>query len=624
MSWEFNQFHFLRPEWLILLPIVVALWWFIRKASAHQQWREYFPQAMLDALQVDGAQRSSHWHWWLLVSWLFLSFAMAGPTWIKQPVPVVKNQKAIVIALDLSPSMLADDLTPNRLTRAKYKLIDILGKQADGQMALIAYAGDAHTVSPLTDDPQTIEVLLPALTPNVMPSSGSNIEAAVELAQTLLRDAGILSGEILVLTDGMTEDAIQNVKKITSSAHRLSILGVGSAEAAPVKSSDGRLVRNSNGEIVLASVNRQQLQTLANSLNGGYSDLTTDDADINYLLSDRFESEQTSEKLNDANSFDSWKDLAHWLALFVLPLALLCFRKGVIYLLPIFIFSPLDSQAADIGLLDKIFKTKDQQAVELFQNEKYDDAADTFKDPNWSAVAKYRNGDFGNAAEGFSNSVDSVTNNYNRANSLARSGQLEQALDTYTQVLEDEPEHEDAAHNKKIIEELLKQQEQQQQEQQQSEQEQSEQEQSEQEQSEQEQSEQEQSEQEQSEQEQSEQEQAEQEQAEQEQAEQEQAEQEQAEQEQAEQEQAEQEQAEQEQAKQEQAEQEQAEQDESEQEAESAIAVESDETPLKDSSEEWLRTIEDDPSFFLRRKFNAQSQSRQNQRRQNSTQQNRY
>jgi len=153
--------------------------------------------------------------------------------------------------------MLADDLTPNRLTRAKYKLIDILGKQADGQMALIAYAGDAHTVSPLTDDPQTIEVLLPALTPDV-------------------------------LTDGMTDDAIRNVKKITSSAHRLSILGVGSAEAAPVKSSDGRLIRNNNGEIVLASVNRQQLQTLANSLNGSYSDLTTDDADINYLLSDRF------------------------------------------------------------------------------------------------------------------------------------------------------------------------------------------------------------------------------------------------------------------------------------------------------------------------------------------------
>ena len=587
MNWELSQFHFLRPEWLALLPIVVALWWFIRKASAHQQWREYFPQAMLDALQVDGAQRSNRWHWWLLISWLFLSFAMAGPTWIKQPTPVVKNQKAIVIVLDLSPSMLADDLTPNRLTRAKYKLIDILGKQADGQMALIAYAGDAHTVSPLTDDPQTIEVLLPALIPDVMPSSGSNIESAVELAQTLLRDAGIQSGEILVLTDGMTADAIKNVKKITSSAHRLSILGVGSAEAAPVKSSDGRLIRNRSGEIVLASVNRQQLQTLANSLNGGYSDLTTDDADINYLLSNRFETDQSSETLSDDNSFDAWKDLAHWLALFVLPLALLCFRKGVIYLFPIIIFAPFDSQAADTNVLDKIFKTKDQQAVELFQSENYSDAADTFDNPSWSAVAKYKNGDFSDAAEGFSTGEGSITSDYNRANALAMSGQLEQALDAYTQVLKEQPEHEDAAHNKQVIEALLEQQEQ-------------------------------------PEQEKSDQEQSEQEQSEQEQSEQEQSEQEQAEQEQAEQEQSEQEQAEQEQAEQEQAEQEQAEQEQAENAEESAVAVESDETPLKDSSEEWLRTIEDDPSFFLRRKFNAQSKSRENQRRQNKSQQNRY
>ena len=82
MQWQFSQFHFLRPEWLILLPFVVALWWFIRKASAHQQWRQYFPQVMLEALQVNGTQRSNVWHWWLLISWLLLTLAMSGPTWI--------------------------------------------------------------------------------------------------------------------------------------------------------------------------------------------------------------------------------------------------------------------------------------------------------------------------------------------------------------------------------------------------------------------------------------------------------------------------------------------------------------------------------------------------------------
>ena len=197
MHWDISQFHFIRPIWLTLLPVMVLLWWYARKAINSGAWESYLPQAMLEALRVNTSKQSSLWQWWLLTGWLVLTIAAAGPTWIKQPAPVVKNQKALVILLDLSPSMLADDVTPNRLQLAKYKLIDILRKQSDGQVALVAYAGDAHTVSPLTDDPITIEALLPALHPNIMPSTGSNTEAAVAQAQTLFRDAGLLSGDIL-------------------------------------------------------------------------------------------------------------------------------------------------------------------------------------------------------------------------------------------------------------------------------------------------------------------------------------------------------------------------------------------------------------------------------------------
>ena len=147
--------------------------------------------------------------------------------------------------------------------------------------------------------------------------------------------------------------------------------------------------------------------------------------------------------------------------LLVLPLALLCFRKGVIYLFPIIILLPFDSNAAETSLLDKLFKTKDQQATELYNDGDFENAAKTFKDSDWSAIAKYRDGDFSNSAEQFSSSEKSITNTYNRANALAMSGQLEQAVEAYNQVLSEQTDHADAAHNKEIIEALLKQQQQQ-------------------------------------------------------------------------------------------------------------------------------------------------------------------
>lgn len=624
-----SQFHFIRPEWLIALPIVITLWWFVRKASQHQQWRQYFPQPMLEALQVNGAQQSNLWHWWLLICWLVLTFAMAGPTWIKQPVPLIKNQNAVVIALDLSPSMLAEDLTPNRLTRAKFKLIDILEKQEDGQIALIAYAGDSHTVSPLTDDPKTIESLLPALHPDVMPSSGSNIESAIELAQALLQDAGVLAGEILVLTDGMTEQAIENVKDEFNSAHRLSILGVGSAKAVPVKTSDGSLVRGSGGEIVLASVNRQELRTLANQLGGNYSDLRTDDSDIDYLLNNNVNTSSEDEAANSNTSFDAWKDLAHWLALLVLPLALLCFRKGLIYLVPIVVLLPLDSNAAEIGFFDKLFKNKDQQAVELFNDDQFEQAAATFKDPNWSAIAKYRNGDFSNSAEQFSSTDQSVTNTYNRANALAMSGQLEKAVEAYSQVLAKQADHADAVHNKKIVESLLEQQQNQQDSNDQQQDQDSENKES----DEQESQDSESSDSEGQEKNESNSDEESQQNSDQEsqpspdeesQPSPDEESQEDSDKEAEANDEAKSDQESEEEAEQQAAQQAKQEEGEEGNEQSDAQAIGVDQTPLKDSSEQWLRTIEDDPSGLLRRKFNYQSQLRERQRTQDNSQQDRY
>ena len=459
MNWDISQFHFIRPIWLSLLPAMVLLWWFARNAVNSGAWESYLPQPMLEALKVNTSKGSTHWQWWLLLSWIILTLAAAGPTWIKQPVPVVKNQKALVVALDLSPSMLADDVNPNRLTLAKYKLIDILRKQADGQVALIAYAGGAHTVSPLTDDPRTIEALLPALHPNVMPNSGSNTEAAIALAQGLFKDAGVPSGDILLITDGVSAGAINTISNQLDSTNSLSILGVGGTQGAPIKLQDGGFLKNSQGEIVLASLNVNDLRDLSQKLGGRYASLSTNESDINHLLQDSFVSTEEDQSINGNTSFDSWLDLAHFLVILLLPIALFCFRKGLIYVLPLVFLLPLESEAS---VWSDLWKTKDQQAKKLLKEEQYDQAAETFERSDWAGVAHFKNGDFSQAATQLQSSND-VTSLYNKGNAFAFQGELEKALEAYNAALTQQPQHQDALHNKQVIEALLQQQEEQEQ-----------------------------------------------------------------------------------------------------------------------------------------------------------------
>jgi len=634
-----EQFHFIRPEWLFALPLACLLWLLLRNQAGDQQWAGHIPKEMLAALQVSSAKQSNWWKWCLLVLLLGVITAAAGPTWDKQALPAVQNQKALVLVLDLSPSMLAQDLAPDRVTRAKFKLIDVLREQTDGQAALIAYAGDAHTVSPLTNDPQTIEALLPALHPNVMPSQGSNTEAAIDLAQQLLSDAGLSSGDILLISDGVADEAITSISRSISSSYRLSVLAVGSNDAAPIPSANGGFVRRANGEIVLSKVNASELRSMASSLGGRFSLLTTDDTDIKTLLIADVESDQLNAN-NDGEThqsdvvYDAWVDMGHYLVLIMLPLALFLFRKGTIYLIPLFLpllfLTPNNTYAAELSWKD-LWQTQDQQAAKQYESGDFDAAANRFKRNDWSAVANYRNGSYDKVIEQLEG-LNDVTSLYNKANALALNGQLEKALEAYEQVLEQQADNQDAAHNKSIIEQLLQQQDQDQQQNQDSEDssdgdssEQQDQEQQDQEQQDQDSQSSDESQEQQDSQQQSSEESS---QAEDEQSQEgssEQAE------DSAEQDENGSEQTEDGEAGQEDTteDQETAEKDpqasdeeEGEESDQSLTAGQADNTdePLKDSSEQWLRTIQDDPSGLLRRKFDyqAQKRARQNNRRTNN------
>ena len=466
MSWDFSQFHFIRPTYLLIIPALMLLWFFLGRAINSSRWDSYISKDLLEVLKVEGGKGLRGWRWILLTGWLLASFAVAGPSWTKIPVPTVQNQKALVIMLDLSRSMLARDLSPNRLTLAKFKLIDILRRQADGQTALIAYAGDAHTVSPLSDDPKNIEALLPALHPNIMPTQGSNIEAAVALAEQLLTDAQLPGGDLLIITDGIESDAQIYLKKNVRSLNRISILGVASAGGAPIPVQGGGFLRGANDEIILASFNQADHRRLANNLNGNYAQIQTDESDIDHLLFDDFElvdSDNQAENQVLNATYDSWEDMGHWFVLLLLPLAAFCFRKGLIYVLPFILpamlIFPTDSQAADFSWND-LWQTADQQAANLMSQEKYSDAAEIFNRDDWAAIANYKDGDFESASSHLESS-DHINDIYNYGNALAFNGDLKASIEAYKKVLDRNPDQEDAVHNKEVVEKLLEQQKQQ-------------------------------------------------------------------------------------------------------------------------------------------------------------------
>jgi Ca-activated chloride channel family protein len=462
----FQQFHFIRPEWLWGVPLAVLLWLALRNQRGGQQWSSHIPKEMLAALQIGTVKQSNLWKWALLAMWLGTIVAAAGPTWDKQASPTLQNQQALVLILDLSPSMLAQDLSPDRLSRAKYKLIDVLRQQADGQVALIAYAGDAHTVSPLTDDPNTIQALLPALHPTIMPSRGSNTEAAIELAQQLMLDAGLNSGDILLISDGVAEDAIETITNDIDSNYRLSVLAVGGSSAAPVPAANGGFLRRANGEIILSAVNGGALRSMATGLGGRYSMITADDTDIQTLLVDQYEAADNADQAQQTSVvYDAWVDMGHWLVLLILPLALILFRKGAIYLvplcLPLLLLSPSDAYAQSStpteNVWNDLWQTRDQQASKQFAAGEFDLAGKTFDRKDWSALSSYNNGDYQQAIDSLEG-LNDLTSLYNKANALALNDQLQEAIDTYQQVLDQQPEHADAKSNKSVVEELLQQQ----------------------------------------------------------------------------------------------------------------------------------------------------------------------
>ena len=319
MTAAIEQFHFLRPFWLLaLIPIAFLGWKLWNLALQSGQWRKLIPDHLLKHLLEGEEQSLSRFPAGaFIVAGIIAVIALAGPAWRQISTPVEKSRTPLVLVVDLSRSMLAADPKPNRMVRAKQKLTDIVRLRKDGLTAIVAYAGDSHTVTPLTDDSSTLINMIRALSPDIMPVPGSNPEKGIARAIELMQQGASQAGTILLLTDGIEANQSKAMEKmVNDSGNRLSILGFGSETGAPVPAADGGFQRDRDGAIVMAQLDRNLLAQTARATGGHYSDLSLNDSDILSLIP------QTS--IHDATvrvdrSFDNWHDEGRWLVLLLLP-----------------------------------------------------------------------------------------------------------------------------------------------------------------------------------------------------------------------------------------------------------------------------------------------------------------
>ncbi len=455
-----QNFHFLRPLWLLgLIPVLLIAWklWTLRNKAG--QWQSLIPEHLLTHLTDGEDQPFSRIPALLaLVAGLLAVIALSGPAWRQISTPVEKSRAPLVLVVDLSRSMLAADPQPNRLTRARQKLTDILRLRQDGLTALIAFAGGSHVVAPLTDDSATLVNLVRSLHPNIMPTEGSRPVEAIMQASDLLRQGAGQAGTILMLTDEIPTDQISAIKRaLVGTGNVLSILGIGSEAGAPVPAENGGFIRDPSGAIVMAQLDRHTLQRTAQENGGSYRDISLDNSDIKSLIP---EVSFTDETVRVDRTWDSWHDEGRWLVLLILPFAALTFRRGWLFstLLFCFVLPPQNSYAFG---WDDLWQTSDQQGQQLLDSDNPQAAAQKFDDQTWKAEALDRSGQHPEAARLFGQQ-NTPEGFYNQGNALARSGELDKALEAYDKALQARPDLEAAQKNRKIVEELKKQQQKQQ------------------------------------------------------------------------------------------------------------------------------------------------------------------
>ena len=481
-----GSFHFLRPEWLwALLPVALVLFLLWRQGSAAERWRGLIAPHLLEHLVVRPRERSRLRPSTLLGPVLVLAvLAVAGPSWRREPPPFTQDTAPLILALDLSETMLVEDIQPSRLERAQQKARDLLAGRKGARTGLLAYAGSAHLVLPLTDDPSVLETYVSSLDPSVMPVPGKDSVAALDRASAMLADEPT-PGTVLFLTDGVRADDAPAFREFTTS-HRdqIAVLAIGTEQGGPIPKANGGF-----GEVSV--LDRSGLEALEREAEAYVTTVTVDDTDVR-RLNRQIASHLTAVQQEDAEG--RWRDeglvadvaarggdadlvsqgmdgdvgvlgrLIDWVpAVGAGHCAGAGARsrsqhrprrcEGAVALPYMLLLALAGCSGSELRFVD-LWLTADQQGQRLFDQGQYAEAAQRFEDPLWKGTAYYYSQDFGSALAEFAK-VDTAGGWFNRGNALAHLERYEEAREAYARVLELDPDYPGARANYDYLEPFL-------------------------------------------------------------------------------------------------------------------------------------------------------------------------
>lgn len=453
------NFTFLYPLWFLAL-IPLGLLVFIQRKNKNTT--GLIAPHIAKQLGMTQKTQGNGFTFGLVLAWLCVTTALAGPSFGYKDSPSFQLSGARVLVMDMSRSVYATDIKPNRLTQEKYKAKDLLPYWKEGMTGLVAYANNSYLVSPLTEDSQTLANLITNLSPEIMPykGKGSNLEAAINQSIEMMTKSGHQQGDIIVLTDGISNQQLDKVmSRVKGTKWRISLLGIGTKNGAPIELPSGQLLTDRSGKTVVATLDPDPLVTLAQATNGVAQLIQSDNSDIETIARlTKTPLEQVTQ--NSDTQVNSRANHGYWLLFPLVLFSLLCFRKGM-FLALVLVLLPVDKSMASTELSNSLL-SDDYTAHQQFEQKDYQAASEQFKSKQWKGAAQYKAGDYKGAIESLTG-LEDTQSQYNLANALAQNGQLEDAKEKYESLLKTDPDMKDAKKNLGIVNKALEQKQQQQQ-----------------------------------------------------------------------------------------------------------------------------------------------------------------
>lgn len=270
------MFRFANPQYfyiLLLIPVLFVLYWYSvkRQRKLIRQFGEY--QTVMSLIPGHSERRKLGKFCLLMAALAVLVFGLARPQFGSKLTEVKRKGVELIIALDVSNSMLAQDIQPNRLERAKQSIAQLVDKLTHDRIGLIVFAGEAYIQLPITNDYVSAKMFLSSINPGLVPKQGTNVGSAINLAINSFSPDSKASKVIVVISDGENheEDPLKDAEKAAAQGIVVHTIGIGSPDGSPIPfGPNNDYLKDNEGKVVVTKLDEETLSKIAVVGNGKY------------------------------------------------------------------------------------------------------------------------------------------------------------------------------------------------------------------------------------------------------------------------------------------------------------------------------------------------------------------